>query len=112
MTAQKRALLEIIRISVLRELAQHADYGRTAFEAEGEPERPALSRRSERRTMTRDTADRATREEARARTAGGILARRRRGWDSNPRYRDYRYNGFRDRPIQPLSHPSGCDIAG
>ena len=37
---------------------------------------------------------------------------KRRGWDSNPRYRGYRYNGFRDRPIQPLSHPSGCDSAG
>ena len=43
----------------------------------------------------------------------GARARlRRRGWDSNPRYRGYRYNGFRDRPIQPLSHPSGCDSAG
>src|ERR1700759_4663087 len=29
----------------------------------------------------------------------------RRGWDSNPRY-PYGYNGFRDRPIQPLSHLS------
>src|SRR5262245_28888883 len=29
----------------------------------------------------------------------------RRGWDSNPRY-PCGYNGFRDRPIQPLSHLS------
>ena len=29
----------------------------------------------------------------------------RRGWDSNPRYPSG-YNGFRDRPIQPLSHLS------
>ena len=29
----------------------------------------------------------------------------RRGWDSNPRYAET-YNGFRDRPIQPLSHLS------
>gem|GEM_PF-2625857 len=29
----------------------------------------------------------------------------RRGWDSNPRYPGG-YNGFRDRPIQPLWHPS------
>ena len=29
----------------------------------------------------------------------------RRGWDSNPRY-PLEYNGFRDRPIQPLSHLS------
>jgi site-specific DNA recombinase len=29
----------------------------------------------------------------------------RRGWDSNPRYR-FRHNGFRDRPIRPLWHPS------
>ena len=32
---------------------------------------------------------------------------RRRGRDSNPRCRGYPHNGFRDRPIQPLSHPSG-----
>ena len=32
----------------------------------------------------------------------------RRGWDSNPRY-PYGYNGFRDRPIQPLSHLSTPD---
>ena|GEM_PF-4627513 len=31
----------------------------------------------------------------------------RRGWDSNPRY-DCSHNGFRDRPIQPLSHLSVC----
>ena len=31
----------------------------------------------------------------------------RRGWDSNPRY-PCGYNGFRDRPIQPLSHLSAC----
>ncbi len=30
----------------------------------------------------------------------------RKEWDSNPRY-PYGYNGFRDRPIQPLSHLSG-----
>jgi hypothetical protein len=29
----------------------------------------------------------------------------RRGRDSNPRY-PRGYNGFRDRPIQPLWHPS------
>ena len=29
----------------------------------------------------------------------------RRGWDSNPRYARA-YNGFRDRPVQPLRHPS------
>ena len=29
----------------------------------------------------------------------------RREWDSNPRYA-YTHNGFRDRPIQPLWHPS------
>ena len=29
----------------------------------------------------------------------------RRGWDSNPRY-PQRYNGFRDRPVRPLRHPS------
>jgi hypothetical protein len=38
--------------------------------------------------------------------------RKRRGRDSNPRYRGYRYNGFRDRPIQPLSHPSESDCGG
>ena len=31
---------------------------------------------------------------------------RRRGRDSNPRCRGCPHNGFRDRPIQPLSHPS------
>jgi hypothetical protein len=30
----------------------------------------------------------------------------RRGGDSNPRCRDYRHNGFRDRRIQPLCHLS------
>ena len=30
----------------------------------------------------------------------------RRGGDSNPRRRDYRRNGFRDRRIQPLCHLS------
>ncbi len=29
----------------------------------------------------------------------------RRGWDSNPRY-PQGYNGFRDRPVRPLRHPS------
>ena len=29
----------------------------------------------------------------------------RRGWDSNPRY-SREYNGFRDRPVRPLRHPS------
>ncbi len=29
----------------------------------------------------------------------------RRGWDSNPRYAQA-YNGFRDRPVRPLRHPS------
>ena len=29
----------------------------------------------------------------------------RRGWDSNPRYA-HAYNGFRDRPVRPLRHPS------
>ena len=32
--------------------------------------------------------------------------RQRRGGDSNPRCRDYRHNGFRDRRIQPLCHLS------
>ena len=27
------------------------------------------------------------------------------GWDSNPRYA-CAYNGFRDRPVQPLRHPT------
>src|SRR5215471_14854411 len=30
---------------------------------------------------------------------------KRRGWDSNPRW-SYPHSGFRDRPIQPLSHLS------
>ena len=29
----------------------------------------------------------------------------RRGWDSNPRYA-CAHNGFRDRPVRPLRHPS------
>src|SRR5690606_319004 len=29
-----------------------------------------------------------------------------RGWDSNPRYGGYPYNGFRDRLLQPLGHLS------
>jgi hypothetical protein len=29
----------------------------------------------------------------------------RREWDSNPRYARA-YNGFRDRPVRPLRHPS------
>lgn len=33
----------------------------------------------------------------------------RRGWDSNPRYA-HTYNGFRDRPVRPLRHPSLKDI--
>ena len=37
--------------------------------------------------------------------AGLRTVERRRGWDSNPRYA-CTHNGFRDRPIQPLSHPS------
>ncbi len=39
-------------------------------------------------------------------------AAERRGRDSNPRCRGYPHNGFRDRPIQPLSHPSGVTPAG
>ena len=35
----------------------------------------------------------------------------RRGWDSNPRYL-VRHNGFRDRPIQPLSHLSVIEPGG
>jgi hypothetical protein len=33
----------------------------------------------------------------------------RRGWDSNPR-NPFGLNGFRDRPIQPLSHLSKCEL--
>ena len=40
---------------------------------------------------------------------GGRAINWRRGWDSNPRYPS-RYNGFRDRPIQPLSHLSVSEI--
>ena len=36
---------------------------------------------------------------------GSCAVARRRGRDSNPRY-GCPHNGFRDRPIQPLSHPS------
>ena len=39
--------------------------------------------------------------------SGSTAPLRRRGRDSNPRNRGYPLNGFRDRPIQPLSHPSG-----
>ena len=35
----------------------------------------------------------------------------RRGWDSNPRYARA-YNGFRDRPVRPLRHPSALDYIG
>ncbi len=34
----------------------------------------------------------------------------RRGWDSNPRYA-HAYNGFRDRPVRPLRHPSARSSA-
>src|SRR5215204_3019079 len=34
----------------------------------------------------------------------------RRGGDSNPRRRDYRRNGFRDRRIQPLCHLSAREF--
>src|SRR6185369_552816 len=33
----------------------------------------------------------------------------RRGWDSNPRY-PFGYNGFRDRPLQPLAYLSAGGI--
>jgi hypothetical protein len=33
----------------------------------------------------------------------------RREWDSNPRYARA-YNGFRDRPVRPLRHPSARDF--
>src|SRR5262249_59211477 len=32
--------------------------------------------------------------------------KKRRGWDSNPRW-SYPHSGFRDRPVQPLQHLSG-----
>jgi hypothetical protein len=35
---------------------------------------------------------------------------KRRGGDSNPRRRDYRRNGFRDRRIQPLCHLSAREF--
>ena len=35
----------------------------------------------------------------------------RRGWDSNPRY-PQGYNGFRDRPVRPLRHPSARGSVG
>ena len=43
------------------------------------------------------------------RSAGKIASRRswRRGWDSNPRSA-CADNGFRDRPVRPLRHPSKC----
>ncbi len=41
-----------------------------------------------------------------------LMAWKRRGWDSNPRCTGYAHNGFRDRPIQPLSHPSGSASGG
>ena len=42
--------------------------------------------------------------------SGGHSLDGRRGRDSNPRY-SCPYNGFRDRPIRPLWHPSGPPIA-
>ena len=38
-----------------------------------------------------------------------LLSVWRRGWDSNPR-NPFGLNGFRDRPIQPLSHLSAMRI--
>jgi hypothetical protein len=35
----------------------------------------------------------------------------RRGWDSNPRYA-HAHNGFRDRPVRPLRHPSAIEFVG
>jgi hypothetical protein len=32
----------------------------------------------------------------------------RRAWDSNPRCRGYRHNGFQDRRTRPLCEPSTC----
>ncbi len=34
-----------------------------------------------------------------------LKPKERREWDLNPRWA-YTHNGFRDRPIRPLSHPS------
>jgi len=39
-------------------------------------------------------------------TSRGRSSSERRGRDSNPRDRGYRSNGFQDRRIQPLCHPS------
>src|SRR5215208_1565598 len=47
--------------------------------------------------------DKGVRFQASARTCS---LKERRGGDSNPRRRDYRRNGFRDRRIQPLCHLS------
>src|SRR3954454_20788171 len=37
---------------------------------------------------------------------GTKALRWRRGWDSNPRYGCYPYNGLANRRLQPLGHPS------
>ncbi len=63
--------------------------------------------------VVRVTHRRLERDERReARRFAVAAGPKRRGRDSNPRCRGYPHNGFRDRPIQPLSHPSGVRCAG
>ena len=73
--------------------------------ARGPPtQRPTLDVWPVRRPASEDP------ENDESRSPGGTAALKRRGRDSNPRCRGYPHNGFRDRPIQPLSHPSGYAI--
>lgn len=44
--------------------------------------------------------------------SGGLPSTERRGWDSNPRDRLTRPNGFQDRRIRPLCHPSERRVGG
>jgi hypothetical protein len=45
-------------------------------------------------------------------SARGIWLVKRRGRDSNPRWTEMAHNGFRDRRIQPLCHPSEMAFSG
>jgi hypothetical protein len=71
---------------------------------------PALTR-ADRRVGGTERFRRLWAKAGRQRSTGPNLTKRR-GWDSNPRWTEMAHNGFRDRRIQPLCHPSGTAVLG
>ena len=104
--ARRRVLLAPrLSLSDRHSAEPYAPLTRAPGESRGKE--PAARARSGRPVLTYGHSHRPKTTEAATPLSKRNRGLKRRGRDSNPRCRGYPHNGFRDRPIQPLSHPSG-----